>query len=78
MYFITPHAALRAMQRGISLEDIGRCLCCGKRVIMYPSGICECRIKAKKADARITVILDRGRRVIITVYRSKRRSRRKS
>ena len=77
-YYITPHAAMRALQRHISIEDISRCLRHGKRAVNYPSGIYEYWIKVRKPCGKVFVILDKTRRVIITVYRTKRHSYRKS
>lgn len=78
-YYITPHAAQRALQRHISIEDIGRCLRRGKCTVKYPSGICEYRIKSSgRTQGKVFVILDKARRVIITVYRTKRHSYHKS
>ena len=70
-YYITPHAAQRALQRRISIEEISRCLRQGKCSIKYPSGICECKIKARgRKPGKLFVILDKTRQVIITVYRT--------
>ena len=77
-FYITPHAAQRALQRHISIDDISRCLRHGKRTVNYPSGICECCIKVRQPCGKVFVILDKARRVIITVYRTKRHSYHKS
>ena len=70
-FFITPHAAMRAMQRGIGIDEINKCLFTGKRTLHYPSGICECSVKVRNPCGKVYVILDKARRVIITVYRTK-------
>ena len=69
--FITAHAAQRALERRISIDDIIFCMEHGKRTWRYPIGTCECSIKVRKPKGRLCVILDRTRTVIITVYRKK-------
>lgn len=77
-FYITPHAAMRALQRCISIDDISRCLRYGKRTVHYPAMTWEYTIKVRNPAGKVSVILDRERKIIITVYKSKRHSYKRS
>ena len=68
--FITPHAAVRALSRGITLSMICKAVRNGKCTLIWPS--CVYRYSAKlHGRVKIVVILDRSRRIVITCYKGK-------
>jgi len=76
-FFVTPHAIHRMVERGVNLDTVAAIIKHGKRCYMPAREAWRYTLKIQHGAPPAHVVLDKGRHIIITVYRSQRQQRRK-